>query len=380
MKKLFLSLVLSLTCCFGINAQGTFNSEGTLEISSLAGLTPGAASNDNGWFTIALKAPDEDKLYTAYQMDIILPPGIVFDNSIDKVCDIDFDVCDIYPYTVSGKGKKSWPHTLTYEQYSETHARLLVKSDGNDAFKSNEGDIFDVYVKATSYAKPGDFQVTITGIKFVSPDETGYVYKNQVLTAGTITAGSSVPVRITSANKFSTAIFPFSCDVPDGLEVYSTDGSDGEYIHLVQEESITAFTPYILYSENGIDKTLNGTIDAANYPAGTSVSDGCITGVLDDTKVAAGYVLQNKGEGPMFYKIGSTSFTIPAGRCYANPLSAGANARALAFRFGGEEANGIQSVAVDKGSKAIFDLQGNPVLNPQSGCIYIIEGKKVLKR
>ncbi|MBQ0058278.1 MAG: hypothetical protein KBT20_11570 [Bacteroidales bacterium] len=255
----------------------------------------------------------------------------------------------------------------------------MVKSDGNDAFKRNEGDLFDVYVQATPYAKPGDFQVTIKDIKFVSPDETKYLYQDQVLTAGTISPETSVLVRVTAANKFSTAIFPFSCAVPEGLEVYSTDGSDAEYISLTKQESITAFTPYILYSENGVDVTLDGTIDAVSYPAGTFVSDGCITGVLVDTQVSAGYVMQNKGSGPMFYMIGSTPFTIPAGKCYAEPTPA--NAPALNFRFENDE-TGIQSVSGSNNQKhsTIYDLQGNRVLTPQSGHIYVINGQKVIKR
>lgn len=380
MRKVLLFL-LSLTSCLGMTAQGTLDSDGTLEITYNASLTPGASSNDDGWFTIAFKAPNEDKLYTAYQMDIFLPDGIVFDSEDGDACDVYKEGCPIYPFTTDRRGNKTWAHTFSYNLHSDNHATILVADYTNNApFTSNEGDLFDVYVKATPYAKPGDFQVTITDIKFVSPDETKYLYKDQVLTAGIVSAETSVPVKITAANKISTAIFPISCDVPEGLEVYTTDGVEGEYIKLTKAESITAFTPYILYSENGIDQTLNGTIDAANYPASTSVSDGCITGVLADTQVAAGYVLQNKGEGPKFHKIGATPFKVPAGKCYANPASA--NAPALAFRFRDNETSGIHGVenTSTKVNNAVYDLQGKQVLTPQSGQIYIINGQKVLKR
>lgn len=379
MRKTLLLFLLSLTGCLGMSAQGTTeNSEGTLEISSLVSLQPGVLADGEKYFTIKLKAPAEDKLYTAYQMDIYLPDGVLFDNAV--VCDIYYSACDIYPYTQAGRGEKKWPHTLTYQLHSSNHARVIVKSDGNDAFKSNEGDIFDVYVKATPFAKPGDFQVTIKDIKFVSPDETKYLYKDQVLTAGTVSAESTLPIKVTSANKISTAIFPFSCDIPEGLEVYAATGDDGEYITLGKQESITAFIPYILYAENGIDQNLQGTIDAANYPASTSVSDGPITGVICDTQVSAGYVLQNKGEGPKFHKIGSTPFTIPAGKCYANPRAA--NAPSLTFLFGDKDVDGIQSTPAlpVQIQNNVYDLQGKRVLNPQSGYIYVINGQKVLKR
>ena len=172
----------------------------------------------------------------------------------------------------------------------------------------------------------------------------------------------------------------FTKTVLKGLEVYAATADDGEYIMLEKQESIKGFTPYILYAENGFDQTMKGTIDASNYPESTSVTDGFITGVLCDTEVSAGYVLQNKGDGAKFYKIGSTPFTIPAGKCYANPRSY--NAPALSFQFGEEETDGIQSATAlpTQSQKMVYDLQGKRVLNPQSGHIYVINGQKVLKR
>lgn len=381
MKKTLLLFLLSLTGCLGMSAQSTKDSNGTLEISYSASLAPGALSNDDGWFTIALKAPSEDKMYTAYQMDIFLPDGVVFDTADGDPLYADIEGYSIYPFSTDRKGKKTWSHQSACTVFSSTHARIVVADyTSNTAFSSTEGDLFDVYVKATPFAKPGDFQVTIKDIKFVAPDETKYLYKDQVLTAGTVSGESSLPVKVTSANKISTAILPFSCDIPEGLEVYAATADDGEYIMLEKQESIKGFTPYILYAENGFDQTMKGTIDASNYPESTSVTDGFITGVLCDTEVSAGYVLQNKGDGAKFYKIGSTPFTIPAGKCYANPRSY--NAPALSFQFGEEETDGIQSATAlpTQSQKMVYDLQSKRVLNPQSGHIYVINGQKVLKR
>lgn len=370
MRKVFLFL-LSLTSCLGITAQGTYDSDGTLSITKTFNLTPGAAEDEiNGRLTISFDEPG-GYLFTAFQMDIHLPDGLEF-FKVKK------GRLQVFA-TLNGSEDFYTDHTISSEIQSDGSLRVLVMSNTNDYFYEASGSLFDVYVKSSSYTKPGNVQATIKVIKFVTPDETKYLYKDQVLTAGTVSAETSVPVKVTSANKISTAIFPISCDIPEGLEVYTTDGVEGEFIKLAKAESITAFTPYILYSENGIDQTLNGTIDAANYPASTLVSDGAITGVLADTEVSAGYVLQNKGDGPKFYKIGTTPFKVPAGKCYANPTSA--NAASLAFIFDDNEAAGIKTVETSKAKdNIVYDLQGKQVLTPQSGQIYIINGQKVLKR
>ena len=375
MRKTLLLFLLSLSCIW-ITAQ-TVSTTGTLSVSKTVSLAPGGVVDENeGYFTIAFEDVEE-AYYTAYQMDIYLPDGYSFAIPEGwESCAALNENGGVYP-----KVNRKYVHTPALALRSANHLFVMV-TDGsyaNKAFVAHSGDLLEVYVEASPYAKPGDFQITVSGIKFVAPDETGYLYDDQILTAGTLSAESTLPLKITFANKISTAIFPFSCDVPEGLEVYTADGIDGEYLTLVQEDDITAFTPYILYAENGFDDTLNGTIETSNYPESAIVNDTYITGVLKDTEVAAGFVLQNKGEGPMFYRIGDTPFTIPAGKCYANPLPSGA--AAIAIHFGDDDVNGIHSANASRSdSQTVYDLQGKQVLNPQSGHIYIIDGQKVLKR
>lgn len=387
MKKVLLLFYLSLLC-LGINAQeeGPIKTDGTLSVSKTVSLVPGGeVDEDEGFFTIAF----EDKLealHTAYQMDIYLPDGFSFAIPEGYEDCVLMNENEVYP-----KVNRKYVHTLVSDLRSTNHLFVMVYdgSNKNKSFTDHSGDLFDVYVKASPYAKPGDFQITVKGIMFIAQDGTEdgqrYDYDDQTITAGTVSAESSIPVKVSSANKISTAIFPFSCALPAGLEAYTATGlkniDDADYITLQKSESIAAFTPYILYAENGIDQTLSGEIDAANYPADGTVSDGYLTGVLKNTEASAGYVLQNKGQGVKFYKIGSTPFTIPAGKCFANPQSA--NAPALSFVFDDEETTSIQTASNLPHSEAdgiLYDLQGNRVLNPQSGHIYIINGQKVLKR
>lgn len=371
MSSLFFSL--------GMTAQGALSSTGTLSVSKTVNLEHGGNS---AFITVAVNGPNEDKTYTAYQMDIILPAGILFDTTKANVCTMSKTNTTAYPSDYDEDlDETTWHHQLAYNILSNNTVRIECNSNSNKPFKSNTGDLARIYLKATPFAKPGDFQVTIKDIKFVSPDETKYLYQDQVLTAGTVSnAETSVPVRVTAANKVCTAIFPFSCDnIPAGIEVYSSSSADDEYISLTKVESIAAFTPYIIYSDGGFDGNLNGTIATTGYPADGTATDGCLTGVLHDTEVSAGYVLQKKDEGTKFYKIGTTPFTIPAGKCYANPKSSPAKSLGLRFDDGGT--TGITSTTLPHvPSGDIYDLQGRKILTPQSGQIYVIGGQKFLKR
>lgn len=358
--------------------QGPIKSTGTLSVENPITIAPGVQNEAQGRLTISFDEPN-GCLYTAYQMKISLPDGMEF-FSVKKGRQNVFAI-------LNGSEDFYTDHTIASEVQADGSLMVVVSSNTNDYFYEASGTLFDVYVKASPYAKPGDFQITVKGIMFVAQDGTEdgqrYDYEDQTITAGTVSAESSIPVKVTAANKISTAIFPFSCALPDGLEAYTATGlkniDDADYITLQKSESIAAFTPYILYAENGIDQTLSGEIDGANYPAEGTVSDGYLTGVLKNTEASAGYVLQNKGDGPKFYKIGSTPFVIPAGKCFANPQSA--NAPALSFLFDDKETNGIQTATNHRSEHGeLYDLQGKRVLSPQSGHIYIINGQKVLKR
>ena len=84
--------------------------------------------------------------------------------------------------------------------------------------------------------------------------------------------------------------------------------------------------------------------------------------------------MQNKGDGPMFYKVTDTSFSIPAGKCWLTlPSALQENA---SFRLDGT--TGIDEVKGENGKvKTVYDFQGRKVDTLNKG-IYIIDGQKVL--
>jgi hypothetical protein len=145
---------------------------------------------------------------------------------------------------------------------------------------------------------------------------------------------------------------------------------------LTNQTSMQAFTPYILYAPNGYEGTLTGTVDAEKYAK--QVTDGYLTGTVVAHEVTGGeghYVLQNQGEGPMFYRVGETSFNIPAGKCWLSLPASQHGVSALQLH----RPTGIETIPVNTlNSSAVYDLSGRKVTNPTKG-LYIVGGKKVLK-
>ena len=145
---------------------------------------------------------------------------------------------------------------------------------------------------------------------------------------------------------------------------------------LQPQASIQAFTPYILYARNGYDGELSGEVDATKYQ--TVSTDGYLTGTIVKTEVQGNnghYVLQNQGEGPMFYKVNDTPFAIPAGKCW---LTLPEEAHAVAsFRLPNPTA--IESIPMNKESNAVYyDLSGRQVKQPTKG-VYVSNGSKFVK-
>jgi hypothetical protein len=183
-------------------------------------------------------------------------------------------------------------------------------------------------------------------------------------------------LKVSAGNKFSTAILPFDAELPAGLEAYSCASTNGENLVLTYQTSMKAFTPYILYAPNGYEGTLSGTVDAEKYAK--QVTDGYLTGTVVAHEVTGGeghYVLQNQGEGPMFYRVGDTSFGIPAGKCW---LTLPASAQGVAS-FQLHRPTGIETIPVSTlDANAVYDLSGRRIAHPSKG-IYIVGGKKVVK-
>jgi hypothetical protein len=137
-----------------------------------------------------------------------------------------------------------------------------------------------------------------------------------------------------------------------------------------------AYTPYILYSPSDFSANIGGEVDASKYPEGGTVKQGYLVGtvVQKELKESTSYVMQNQGNGAMFYNVGDTPFVLSAGKCYAE-LPDGSEARVIRM----DDATGIiETENVELESENGFDLSGRRVDKLQKG-VYIVKGKKVIK-
>ena len=324
--------------------------------------TPGGETD---YLTIALENGETD--YTAFQFDLVLPAGLelsYYEGEPEIYISEEDDV-----YTA-----RRDDHVVTYQVHSG-FVRIICYSPSNKVIATS-GNLVDIYVTPSPYLKPGDIEVTLRDVSFSRTNATGNTVSEMKLTGLTADAESTLNIKVSATNKYSTAVFPFDINtIPAGLEVYSCNTTSGDNLVLTKQSKAVAYTPYILYAANGYSGTLSGAVDESKYSA--AVTDGYLSGTVVPTEVSGGnghYVMQNKGEGPMFYKVTDTSFSIPAGKCW---LTLPANLQgSVAFRLDGT--TGISEVKGESGEvKAVYDLQGRKVYTPSKG-LYIIDGKKVL--
>ena len=180
-----------------------------------------------------------------------------------------------------------------------------------------------------------------------------------------------------SAAGWGSLILPFDAAVPEGLAAFSCTGveEDGDkgWLTLVESKTLSANTPYIMKGEAGM-YTFTG------YPCNLndSYDDGLLVGVMKDTEVGEGYVLQNQGGEVAFFQLASAK-TIPANRCYLKSTT-DITASSLGIREG-DTTQIDELLYEDSADAAIYDLSGRKLtVNPEelSEGVYIINGKKTI--
>ena len=389
LKKL--SAALMLAALFGAVPAVAQEPAAKVYIKSPVTVEPGVTTSQK--LVISMDATNAEEKFCAFQMDIVLPDGLEFEyrNGKPRITMLKPGVYPSYnDYDDEDNEIDVYTHSLNMSEVNGGIRVIVYSSDPDENlryFAKKKGDLLNVYVKTTPYLKPGDVNITLRGVTFSKLDATaGFKADELTLTGITAAATSTLPVKVSATNKYSTAVFPFGVDaIPAGLEVYSCNSTNGQNLVLTKQSKAVAYTPYILYAANGYEGTLSGAVDASKYSE--VVTDGYLTGTVVPTEIGGGngyYVMQNKGEGVMFYSVDDASFAIPAGKCWlALPAELQGSA---SFRLDGttgvEEVKGEPTVDASQNGnvKTVYDLQGRKV-NTENGKlkgIYIIDGKKVI--
>ena len=353
-------------------------------IKSPLTVEPGT-SKTNINFTLSLDGEACEERFVGYQMDIVLPEGLSMEyNKGGKphITLVKPGVLPSYPdYNDDGEEVDVYTHSLNVSEVGDAVRVIVYSSDPDENlryFTEKSGDLLRVYVRPTAYLKPGDVEIKLRNVTFGKNDATGTTQPSVSLSGVTASATSTVSVKVSATNQYSTLVLPFDVTpVPNGLTVYSCNNTNGENLVLSPQSSIKAYTPYILYAPNGYDGTLSGAVEASKYSE--VVTDGYLTGAVATQEISGGaghYVLQNKGDGPMFYKVGdASSFSIQPGKCWLTlPETLQAT---TAFRF--ESTTAVEQLKISNENAAIYDLSGRRVNDMNQRGIYIVNGQKVVK-
>lgn len=337
-------------------------------------LVPG--STDTYQVEISLVGVDS-QIYTAYQMDILFPPGVdvVVDEDGPYVDLWDGDGC-IYPYV---RRKLVYSLSSSYGVISNKLLRISCSDDMNRVLTATSGKLLYFLVKVSPYLKPGDVVLKVTNLDFITKENAQkYHCKDQTLTLHA-KAESTVNLSVSGSSHYGTCVLPFAVPtLPDGVKAYSAKGLDdtGKLVVLSEVTQLAAYTPYILYSTSGYSGSLKGTVDANKY--GEVVSDGLLRGAIASQKCKDGYVLQDLGEGAKFYAMDGVEFLIPEGKCWLEMPAAQASAPQYGIQIGATTGITAPTTSASAHGK-IYTLDGKQVKTMQPGGIYVVNGKKVLK-
>lgn len=381
MQRKFLSFLFSLLVVGAVMAESTTNRV----------VVGGLNVNLNGeetYFTVSLEG---SRLYSAYDIQLQLPDGleVVYKGDAPNV-QMFKGKTGIYPYTeeedpFEGTTTTTYSHVLSSNVIGRNTLRVMCFSMSNENLTATSGRLFGVYVKATPYLKPGNVEILVKEVCLTTAEPMEeYKPADEVRVAGQAGgqagATTSLILNVSGDHKYGTCILPFDFALPaDGsLKAYTCSGHTDVALVLERKNRIEAYKPYVLYAEHGFEQEISGTVDATKYPEGGILKNELLVGTVVRTEVKGDefYVLQNQGEGPMFYRVGpETSFAVPAGKCYVE-LPAG-SAGAPSFRMG--EATAIGDMPLIKDDEAvIYNVLGQRVNRMQAGRIYIVNGRKVI--
>lgn len=387
---LFLTLVCSAAGAF---ADDTYHQKETDDYVTLGDLTVEPGKDEVYKLKVNLNGT---QIYTAFEMDIKLPSGLepvmVKDSKGDMRPKVWLWMGENTVFSlIEGPGYNIPSHTLiaSYGAVGKNILRMSCYSGTVENFTATSGTLVTIYCKASPYLKPGVNDVHITKCHFITNEKViidgkemrgqQYNCKDRTETI-TAKAHSTATINVSAKNQWGSCVVPFDIPMlPSGLEAYTVTDRQSGIAYLKQQTSILAYTPVLLYAENGFSGTFSGDVDESKYKE-VAQQDIIYGAIVPQTK-NNGFVLQNLGEGVKLYAMSGKTFEIPAGKCWVMPtFSNGAKYMEMVIDDG---TTGIGSAECSNGAaqhKPVFySLDGKRVENPLPGKIYIVDGQKVLK-
>lgn len=179
------------------------------------------------------------------------------------------------------------------------------------------------------------------------------------------TEDNSFDVHI-GATGWRTLVSAKDVSVPAGYRAYIVTTNDGVTAYLTSVRKIKNNTPVLLQGPANSDCTLTPIDEEVDYPSENLLQ------ISTETTGNGVYVLANKSKGVGFYLW--TGGALGAGRVYLT-LPVDGNVHEF-ISFGMDDETAIETVAPQRTTTGVFDLQGRRVTKPAAG-LYIVNGRKV---
>lgn len=392
-RRILLFLVF-VCIASGAFADNTYHQKETDDYVTLGDLTVEPGSNEEYQLTVSLKGT---QIYTAFEMDIKLPSGLepvmVKDSKGVMRPKVWLWMGENTVFSlIEGPGYNIPSHTLvaSYGAVGKNILRMSCYSGTVENFTATSGTLVTIYCKASPYLKPGKNDVRITECHFTANEKVTvdgkettriqqYNCKDRTETINAL-AKSTATINVSAKNQWGSCVVPFDIpELPSGLEAYTVTDRESGIAYLKPQTSILAYTPVLLYAENGFSGTFSGDVDETKYKE-VAQQDIIYGAIVPQTK-DNGFVLQNLGDGVKLYAMSGQTFEIPAGKCWVEPtFTNGPQYMEMVIDDG---TTGIGSAECSNGAvqhePVFYSLDGKRVENPLPGNIYIVDGQKVLK-
>lgn len=363
------------------------------------------------YITVAI-AGTENRIYMAYNFDIVLPPGVTFLTAGTVEGEYSYVIGDIVHnledgiYPTANRRPYAPYHTLSSSvKDNGTRAKVICYSTENLEFLKPTGAICDYYVEVHPLAKAGVNDVMFKDMVFNSKNpESGFPIQwapgntlyNIAWSTITIPAERTVEVDIPADTKWGTLILPFALTaLPDGVEAFHAARiNNSNEVELESVESLEAYKPYIVRATNGWQATLTGVASEENfpvqpmmladdeyhtvYPRDAIATLGVLNANIKPHQLTDGYLLSTAGEQPAFTRVteenpqilstGDVFLTLPEDFTADTPESLPLKVKDSTTIIA--EINAETTLAAP-----IYNLQGQRVVIPRSGCLYISGGR-----
>ncbi len=310
--------------------------------------------------------------YTGFSLTIVVPQGISVAqvrSGRDYVDDISLNI-----------DRATTTHTIACNMPEANIIKVISYSTKNQNFYPDDIDgnpvteIFTIGLVADPTMINGEYEVSIIDCKFAQAPSGASQPQAPVKMKMTVTGGvdgMQVNCKL-GADGVGTLILPFDAPLPQSVTAYTCSALDGTTLLLDPVSTITAGTPVIVRGTPGT-YTFTGRPTCTE----TTYTTGLLTGVLEDTPISSGYVLQKQdaATATAFYRVDAARpVTVPAYKCYLNTTATAAVMRLADW------VTAVKPIDADAAGKdRVYGIDGRRVNVPTAPGAYIKNKKKYIK-